>query len=198
MIEFINNSSHKPYIKLRDCYKSAINKKQNNIESILIASYSKKLNEVDSRIVNLKIVDNDELIFFSNYTSAKSIQFTEHKQISAVFYWNAINTQIRMKAFIQKTSSDFNKSYFSNRSKDKNALAISSMQSKKIESYDMVKKKYQEALHKKDLSICPVYWGGYKFKPYYFEFWNGHEFRINKREVYEYNNNEWIDYYLEP
>ena len=44
-------------------------------------------------------------------------------------------------ARIKKTSKKFNKSYFQNRQEDKNALAIASYQSKKIESYDLLKDK---------------------------------------------------------
>ena len=38
----------------------------------------------------------------------------------------------------------------------------------------------------KDLNLFdrPSNWGGYSFKPYYFEFWEGHKSRLNKRNVY--------------
>ena len=49
-----------------------------------------------------------------------------------------------------------------------------------------------------DLTICPEYWGGFLFKPYYFEFWKGHESRINKREIYKNENNKWIKSFLSP
>ena len=36
----------------------------------------------------------------------------------------------------------------------------------------------------------PSYWGGYSFKPYYFEFWEGQN-RLNKRTIYKRINSEW-------
>ena len=69
-------------------------KKQKNIEAISISSYSSK-QEVNSRYVNLKFVNNNEFIFFSNYKSPKSIEFDSHKQITALIYWCNTNTQIR-------------------------------------------------------------------------------------------------------
>ena len=48
---------------------------------------------------------------------------------------------------------------------------------------NQVKENYNKSLNKDDLKKCPNYWGGYSFKPYYFEFWSGHESRINKREI---------------
>lgn len=198
MIEFVNNSFEKPYVKLKRCYENALNNNQSNIEAISISSYSQKEKEVDSRFVNLKIINNNELIFFSNYKSEKSIQFEEHNQIAAIFYWDSINTQIRMKATIKKTPINLNKSYFKKRSKEKNALAISSKQSKKIISYEKVLKNFQLAYDNSDLTACPEYWGGYAFTPYYFEFWEGHSSRLNKRDFYELIEGNWNNGVLQP
>ena len=41
---------------------------------------------------------------------------------------------------------------------------------------------------KDNLDECPNDWGGFLFKPYYFEFWKGHESRLNERDVYEIKN----------
>ena len=44
----------------------------------------------------------------------------------------------------------------------------------------------------------PNYWGGYSFVPYYFEFWEGGEYRLNKRNVFKFNEGAWEQYYLQP
>lgn len=198
MINFINSSSQEPYKKLIKLYKKAKNANQPNIEALYVSSYSQTLKEVDSRLVNLKIVDDKEFIFFSNYNSKKSIQFKEHSQISAVIYWHTINIQIRMKSIIKKTSSDFNKEYFAKRSIDKNALAISSKQSEPIKSYQLVLNNHAKAINTQNLTDCPSYWGGYSFRPYYFEFWEGNPSRINKRAVYQEKGTKWKYFILQP
>ena len=116
----------------------------------------------------------------------------------AVIYWDSINFQIRIKAEIQKTSREFSKAYFSKRDKKKNALAISSNQSNKISSFDDVYKNYEQTLKSKNLKECPEYWGGYLFTPFYFEFWEGHESRLNKRDAYEFQNKQWNHCNLQP
>lgn len=198
MIKFINNNLDAPYVKFREEYERAVSADQKIVEALTISSYSKSENLVDSRYVNLKIVDNKEFIFFSNYKSPKSIQFESHNQISSLIYWNTTNVQIRMKANIKRTSIDFNNAYFSSRSAHKNALAISSQQSKKVDSYDAVIDTYNKIKKDADLQKCPDYWGGFVFKPYYFEFWEGHNSRLNKRIVFELNNNQWNKYFLQP
>ena len=146
MIEFTNLSNKKPFIAFNNLYKEAVKNNQENIEVISISSFSKDELEVNSRFVNLKIIDNEDFIFFSNYNSLKAQDFSGHKQITGLLYWNKINVQVRIKAIITKTSIDFNKNYFKGRSKDKNALAISSMQSKRIISYDLVKSNFENSL----------------------------------------------------
>ena len=138
------------------------------------------------------------LFFFTNYESPKSVEFKEHNQITAVFYWSTVNIQIRLKALIKKTTKDFNDIYFSNRSKKKNALAISSQQSKKIDSYEKVIENHKKSLELDNLTKCPEYWGGYSFTPFYFEFWDGHESRINKRNIFKISNDKWKNYIIQP
>ena len=84
-----------------------------------------------------------------------------------------------------------------NRDKKKNALAIMSKQSSSIDSYEALQSNYKMILENNDLTKCPDYWGGFSFNPFYFEFWEGHESRLNKRETYEYKNDEWVHGFLQ-
>lgn len=198
MIKFNNPSQEVPYLLFKNIYTKSLKANQKNIEAISISSYSLNNKEVNARFVNLKFVNNQEFIFFSNYNSPKSKDFDLHQQITGLLYWNSINIQIRMKAYIKKTSIAFNQEYFAQRSKEKNALAISSSQSNIISSYGFVKEKYEKSLKEDDLIKCPDYWGGFSFIPYYFEFWKGHESRLNQREAYSLEKNEWVKSYLQP
>lgn len=198
MIEFKNLCQEKPYLMFKNKYFEALDAGQNNIEAISISSYNKHLSEVDARYVNLKFIDKRNFIFFSNYESPKSLAFKSFNQISALIYWPSINTQIRMKAKICRTSLNYNNEYFKNRSVEKNALAICSNQSQFISSYDEVIKKYNHVKKEKDLSQCPNYWGGFSFTPYHFEFWEGHDSRINKRRVFNKIDSGWSEFNIQP
>ena len=198
MIQFNNLNQELPYLLFKEKYDDSLNAGQKGIEAISISSYSKELSEVDSRYVNLKFITNDEFIFFSNYDSPKASSFNSHNQIAALLYWPSINVQIRMRAKIKKTSNEYNQKYFFDRSQEKNALAISSNQSKPINSYTDVKENYNKSLKNDDLKKCPEFWGGYSFTPYYFEFWEGHESRLNKREAYEKSDDSWKHLILQP
>ena len=198
MIQFKNLSQEEPYLLFKTKYDEAFSSGQKVIEAISISTYENATNEVDSRFVNLKFVSNNEFIFFSNYKSPKANSFITHNQIAALIYWSSINVQIRIKAKIRKMPNDYNQRYFENRSEKKNALAISSNQSKPINSYDQVIENYNKSLNNDDLKKCPDFWGGYSFTPYYFEFWEGHESRINKREVFEKLDGDWRHSFVQP
>jgi len=199
MIKFINPNSEKPYSLFLDLYNQALANNQKGIEAISVSSYNQQMNEVEARYVNLKYIADNEWIFFSNYHSPKANQFESHSQVSILIYWASINTQIRMKAKIFKTSAEFSNEHFQGRTKEKNALAISSNQSKVIGSFEEVAKNFYETLESMTSeTVRPDFWGGYSFVPYYFEFWQGHENRLNKRHVFELQEKEWVERLLQP
>jgi len=198
MISFQDLNTEPPFNIFYKNYLRALKAKQKNIEAIAISSLNKERNEVDSRFVNLKYVIEDKFIFFSNYNSPKATSFNSHDQIAALVYWSSINIQIRMKANIKKTSNEFNQKYFFERSKKKNALSISSNQSKPISSFEKVKENYDKSLQGDDLKKCPDYWGGFSFKPYEIEFWHGNQYRLNRRDLYSKKDNNWSHIILEP
>ena len=198
MIEIKNISKEKPYAIFKKIYNEALEAGQRNIEAAAISSYNKDINEIDSRYVNIKFINDNKFIFFSNYNSPKSKAFNSMDQIAVLFFWPSINTQIRIKALIQKTSVRFNKEYFKNRSADKNALAIASEQSELITSYEDIQIRYQQVKSNQNLMDCPDYWGGFEFTPYCFEFWEGHESRINKRHLQIKKGDNWEDFVLQP
>jgi pyridoxamine 5'-phosphate oxidase len=198
MIDISNISNIGPYQLFIEKAEKALENSQKSMDAIVIGSYNQLTKEVDSRYVNLKYIIDNEWIFFTNYNSQKAVSFETHNQISALIYWNSIDVQIRIKAKIKKTSKEFNQKYFMNRVKEKNALAISSNQSKQIDSYSQVIENYNKTLKKYDLKKCPEYWGGFSFIPYYFEFWVGHESRINKREVFDMTDGVWSHSFLQP
>ncbi len=198
MISFINQNYSIPYKLLKDYYDKALKNKQDYIEAILVSSYSRDSDMVDARFVNLKYVDGNEFIFFTNYNSPKAQQFKSHQQITAVIFWASINVQIRIKANIKLKDDLYNDDHFRSRKREKNALAVSSMQSEEIESYDKVIENYEKIVKNKKSLLRPEYWGGFSFEPYYFEFWQGHKNRINQRNVYELKDKNWKHKVIQP
>jgi pyridoxamine 5'-phosphate oxidase len=195
MIEFRTDISG-PMKKFKQLYDLALSTDQLNIEAICISTSSEE-GIPSSRMVNIKYIEDDNFIFFTNYNSQKSVDLKYNKNISCVFYWPSINKQIRINGIAKKINASESDIHFNNRDRKKNALAISSNQSKKIISYEKVLEKYHEVFNSDDCFKRPDYWGGFKIIPYYYEFWLGNDSRINKREVFELSDNKWNNFFLE-
>ena len=117
-----------------------------------------------SRFVNFKYVDCLNFVFFSNYQSQKAKDISTNNNVALTFFWNTIETQIRIEGKISKIEPEESDRHWKNRSPFKNALAISSNQSEPIDSFDEFKKIYNRVLQKSNLNLRPSYWGGYRFR----------------------------------
>ena len=198
-MKILKKNNAEPYKLFYKYFNQALTANQPSYDAIAISSYDTSKEEISSRYVNLKYIDDKKWIFFSNYSSKKASDFDSHPQIGALIYWNKIDIQIRMKAKIKKSPKKFSDEHFITRNFDKNVLAISSMQSKPTPSYEHVLQTYENNLIRLNKNLKrPDYWGGYTFVPYYFEFWEGHESRLNKREVFESIDNVWTRSFLQP
>ena len=72
MIIFKRIPNEEPFLKFKEYYDLAVLKRQKSIDALAISSLLKDDLTVDSRYVNLKMIDDGKLIFFSNYESRKS------------------------------------------------------------------------------------------------------------------------------
>ena len=197
MIEINITDSESPFHEFIKLYKNAELSNQKNIEAACLATVSDQM-KPRTRYVNIKYINDNEIIFFSNYTSAKAIEINSNKNIALTFFWSSANIQIRIEGKINKLSGTRSDQHWKIRSKYKNALAISSDQSSLSGSYQEVIDNYNNSLNLDDLSVRPNYWGGYVIQPSYFEFWQGHESRINQRTIFKRNKTLWNKYYLQP
>ena len=67
-----------------------------------------------------------------------------------------------------------------------------------VKSYEDILSNYDNCIKTKDLSKRPSYWGGLVIEPFYFEFWQGHKSRLNKRDLYQFKEGVWDHSILQP
>ena len=154
----------------------------------------------DSRVVLLKEIWQEQLVFYTNYQSAKGLQIQKNPKVSLNFYWPELFRQVRIKgtaSFLPEKKSD---EYFSQRLFDSQCSAIVSPQSQVIEDL----KALQDGLHqtKEQYHHHPVprpkYWGGYAILPLEIEFWQGQKGRFHDRFLYRRINEDWQVLRLAP
>ena len=147
-----------------------------------------------SRVVLLRGLDNNGLTFFTNYNSSKSLDIDINNNVSINFFWPQLEKQVRILGSASKISSDESDIYFNSRPKHSQLGALLSNQSTEISlDHDYTNHLSKlEAEHVNKKVIRPKYWGGYRVKPEYFEFWQGRPSRLHDRLCYSYKNNSWL------
>ncbi|KAI3513738.1 hypothetical protein L1887_21077 [Cichorium endivia] len=140
-----------------------------------------------SRMVLLKGFDKDGFVWYTNYGSRKAKDLSENANASLLFYWDGLNRQVRIEGSVQKVPEEESEHYFHSRPKGSQIGAIASKQSTVLPGRDFLHQEYKD-LEAKFSDGGPIpkpkYWGGYRLKPEFFEFWQGQTSRLHDRLCY--------------
>lgn len=153
-----------------------------------------------ARIVLLKDYSREGFTFFTNYESAKGREIKTNRHATLVFYWPALERQIRIEGTLKKTTAGVSDAYFHSRPRNYQIGAWVSHQSKVLKDPAVLEKRYEELEEKFRGSKVPrpPYWGGYSLSVRLFEFWHGKANRLHDRLVYKKSTGSWKTSRLEP
>jgi len=117
-----------------------------------------------------------------------------------LFWWKEMQRQIRIEGTLSQLSLATVKKYFYSRPIDSQLGALSSNQSSKISSYEvLVNEFHANKLRFKNKKVpFPINWTGYQLKPITIEFWQGGKDRLHQRIEYKRNKNKWESRILSP
>ncbi len=157
-------------------------------------------NRPASRVVLLKKLDSDGLVFYTNYHSRKASHLDANPAASLVFFWPSLEKQVRVEGLIVKVPAGESDRYFSERPWISQIGAWASPQSEVIRDRKFLEERfhfYEKQFANRDV-IRPSHWGGYRLLPEYFEFWQGAPGRLHDRLVFEKSTEDWILKRLAP
>jgi pyridoxamine 5'-phosphate oxidase len=140
-----------------------------------------------SRIVLLKRFDASGFVWYTYQQSDKAKQLSENGKASLLFYWCALERQVRIEGTVSKLDPAEADEYFYSRPEGSRFSAAASEQSQPVENRDVLEKRVTE-LHKQypDGNVPrPNAWGGYRLTPQRLEFWQGRADRLHDRFVFE-------------
>jgi pyridoxamine 5'-phosphate oxidase len=147
-----------------------------------------------SRVVLLKGLNKNGLVFFTNYNSNKGKQLQSNPYASVVFFWPELQRQVRVEGMTEKIPDSESDAYFKSRPLESQIGAIASPQSRVIGSRKEIEENFEKlkSLYLAEPIVRPQHWGGYLLKPTEFEFWQGRPNRLHDRILFTpEKNNTW-------
>ncbi len=154
----------------------------------------------DARVVLAREVNDEGIVFYTNYESAKGIQLASAPFASAVFAWLDLHRQVRVRGEIEVVSSEESDAYFASRPRESQIGAWASAQSQVIAGREELELAVAEATQRflgGDVPR-PPHWGGLRIVPSTVEFWQGRPSRLHDRFRYAWAGTQWSISRLAP
>lgn len=188
-----------PISMLRQWLDEAIEAKALEPTAMTVSTVNAK-GRPSSRVVLVKEVKQEGLVFFSNYDSHKGKDIDSNNQIALNFMWHELERQVRIEGIVEKISDEDSNKYFNIRPRGSQIGAWASSQSHVIPNREYLNQKIEEVTKLVEGKVIdkPPHWGGYIIKPSYFEFWQGRKSRLHDRIQYSPDGNNWIIERLAP
>jgi pyridoxamine 5'-phosphate oxidase len=154
----------------------------------------------DARVVLAREVNDEGIVFYTNYESAKGIQLASAPFARAVVAWLDLHRQVRVRGEIEVVSSEESDAYFASRPRESQIGAWASAQSQVIAGREELEAAVVEMTQRfmgGDVPR-PPHWGGLRIVPSTVEFWQGRPSRLHDRFRYAWAGTRWSISRLAP
>ena len=142
-----------------------------------------------SRMVLLKGFDARGPVFYTNSESRKGEELSSNPNVSLLFFWDELERQIRIEGMVEQVCDEEADAYFTSRPRGSQIGAWASDQSRAGATTAGMNErvaKYEQQFDGQEVTR-PPHWLGYRVIPRSIEFWQGGEYRLHNRVVYEVN-----------
>ena len=174
-----------PFALFGDWLEDAKKKEPNDPNAMALATADEH-GAPDVRMVLLKDVSGDGLVFYSNAESRKGRQLAVNAQAALCFHWKSLRRQIRIRGHVALVTDAESDAYFHSRPRDSRIGAWASQQSRPLESRFALEKAVASYTLKFGIGEIPrpPYWRGFRITPTYIEFWRDGAFRLHDRIIF--------------
>jgi pyridoxamine 5'-phosphate oxidase len=137
------------------------------------------------RVVLLKAFDVRGFVFYTNYASRKGLELARNPRGALLFYWGALERQVRVDGRIARIPARESDEYFATRPRGSQLSAWASAQSATVRDRAALERRFAAFARRfPDAVPRPPHWGGYRLAPETVEFWQGRDDRLHDRLLY--------------
>ncbi|WP_298181159.1 pyridoxamine 5'-phosphate oxidase [Saccharomonospora sp.] len=147
-----------------------------------------------SRTVLCKGLDERGIVFYTNYTSAKSHDLTVTRYASVTFPWYPLQRQVHVRGEVEKVDPAETAAYWATRPRGSQLGAWASPQSKVVDGrrdLDTALNAIERRFRDVERIPVPPHWGGWRVRPEIVEFWQGRQDRLHDRLRYVCTEDGW-------
>ena len=174
-----------PFAQFRAWFDDALKAQVLDANAMSLATAS-AAGEPSVRTVLLKEIDARGFIFFTHYTSPKGRDLAENPRASLLFFWAALERQVRITGGVTRVPRAASEAYFASRPIDSQWAAWAAPQSEPLTGRAALEHRYADVQRRFEGQPvpCPPDWGGYHLAAERIEFWQGGARRLHDRLLY--------------
>lgn len=188
-----------PFAFFRKWYEEAFAQQEQSEPHAMSVTTVSAEDRPSSRIVYLKELTDEGFVYYTNYDSQKGHELAENPYSCALFFWSALERQVRVEGKTVKVDAAASDAYFATRPRGSQLGAWASHQSEMLESREVLEMRIEELSKRFPGEVPrPPHWGGYVLIPERIEFWQGRPSRLHDRIVFEKTDNQWMVFRKNP
>ncbi|MCY4231358.1 MAG: pyridoxamine 5'-phosphate oxidase [Alphaproteobacteria bacterium] len=152
------------------------------------------------RIVLVKAVEPEGLVFYTNYESRKGRELATRPQAALTFHWRVLDRQLRVEGQVARVEETVSDAYFASRGRGSRIGAWASRQSEPVADRVALAARVakMEARFGTAAIPRPIFWGGFRLRPARIEFWRRGDHRLHDRLVCRAEPGGWTRQRLQP
>jgi pyridoxamine 5'-phosphate oxidase len=145
------------------------------------------------RTVLYKGLRNGAVRLVTNYESRKGVELSHNPYAALMFFWPALERQVRMEGKVERASAAESDEYFAGRDRESQLGAWASQQSRPLASRAALEAELTRVSERfQGRSVeRPPHWGVLHFVPARVELWCGGAHRLHDRFLYERDGASW-------
>lgn len=153
-----------------------------------------------ARVVDLKAIRSDGLVFCTSYASPKGRQIDANPNVSLSFWWDHVGRQVRVLGSAARITAGEADRFFQDRTRDAQLASWAFDQSapfadgaSSADRLASIQERFRSGAVPR-----PRQWGGYVVAPVRVEFLIFDRARAHRRTLYERNGSDWTVLELQP